>query len=217
MKIVALTDLHGNPGMIGRFRDVLASADLVLLVGDNTHFGHGKETEDIVQAIRQYNPNIYAVSGNCDYPDAEQKLAEMAISLNGRCVGYKDIFLAGMSGSLPCPGTTPHEYDEDEYALYLEWLEKEIRHPLILVTHQPPVNTLNDLVPSGSHVGSKAIRRFIENVSPLVCLTGHIHEGRGIDTIGMTPVINPGPARDGNYASLMIENKNVVDVKINRL
>ena len=50
------------------------------------------------------------------------------------------------------------------------------------------------------HVGSKTIRKFIEQVKPKLCFTGHIHEGIGIDFIGECPIINPGPFRKGKYA-----------------
>ncbi len=59
---------------------------------------------------------------------------------------------------------------------------------------------LSDQVSPGVHVGSKVIRQFIERRQPLICFTGHIHEGIGIDHIGHTVVINAGPAGAGNYA-----------------
>jgi Icc-related predicted phosphoesterase len=33
-----------------------------------------------------------------------------------------------------------------------------------------------------------------------LCFTGHIHEGIGIDRIGRTVIVNPGPFRSGHYA-----------------
>ncbi len=50
------------------------------------------------------------------------------------------------------------------------------------------------------HVGSRAVRAFIEAVQPLVCFTGHIHGGVGIDTIGVTRIVNPEPLSSGGYA-----------------
>jgi Icc-related predicted phosphoesterase len=46
-------------------------------------------------------------------------------------------------------------------------------------------------------VGSKAVRQIIEEYQPLLSLHGHIHESRGITTIGRTTCINPG----SDYAS----------------
>jgi Icc-related predicted phosphoesterase len=214
MTIVALTDLHGKTDIIPLFGTVLNSADLIVLAGDNTHFGHHSQMQDVIQAVRRFNNTIIAVSGNCDYPDAEQYLVESGIGINGRYQELQGMFFAGLSGSLPCPGTTPHEFSEDEYQTSLESLARDIHHPFILVTHQPPHGTKNDRVFLGFHVGSKTIRKFIEEFSPLVCFTGHIHEGSGIDTIHQTRIINPGPARDGNYASLIVENGVIRDLRI---
>jgi len=214
MKIIALTDLHGRLNILPRFGPVLSSADILLLAGDNTHFGHFKDMQAVIQHIRKYNENILAISGNCDYPDGEQYLGEAGIGINCRMKEFRGLYMAGMSGSLPCPGTTPHEYSEDEFRIHLGALAEDLKHPFILVAHQPPFNTSNDQVSPGTHVGSTAIRTFIEEFSPLVCFTGHIHEGVGIDAIGMTKVINPGPARDGKYASLIIENGMIRDLTI---
>jgi Icc-related predicted phosphoesterase len=217
MKITALTDLHGRSAIITRFGPVLAEADIVLLAGDITHFGHAAEMQAVIRAVRQFNNVVLAVSGNCDFPDAEQCLIDEGINLNCRCVVFEDLFFAGLSGSLPCPGTTPHEYGEEEFQVSVELLEKEIKHPFILVTHQPPNGTVSDRVSPGQHVGSKVIRSFIEKLSPLVCFTGHIHEGSGIDSVCQTRIVNPGPARDGNYASLIVENGEITDLKIDRV
>ena len=50
---------------------------------------------------------------------------------------------------------------------------------------------------AGQHVGSRAIRAFIERQEPPLVLGGHIHESPRVstsyrDTIGRTIVANPG-------------------------
>jgi Icc-related predicted phosphoesterase len=42
------------------------------------------------------------------------------------------------------------------------------------------------------HVGSKAVRKLIEQYQPLMGLHGHIHESYASDKVGRTVVINPG-------------------------
>jgi len=178
----------------------LAAADLLLLCGDITHFGHRKEMAAILDLIRAINPSVLAVSGNCDHPDAEAWLAEQGLSLNGICTEFRGLTLLGLSGSLPCPGKTPQEYEEEEFDALLSGIQIPRKGPFIMVSHQPPSGTLNDEVSPGQHVGSRAVRQFIERTTPLVCFTGHIHEGTGIDHIGPTAVVNPGPAGKGNCA-----------------
>jgi len=51
-----------------------------------------------------------------------------------------------------------------------------------------PVLAGNSMIP----VGSKALRKAIEDNQPLLGLHGHIHEGRGTTRIGKTLCINPG-------------------------
>src|SRR3989344_938047 len=43
----------------------------------------------------------------------------------------------------------------------------------LLFTHVPPKNTPLDMISSGRHVGSAALRRFIEVQQPLAVLSGH--------------------------------------------
>jgi uncharacterized protein len=67
----------------------------------------------------------------------------------------------------------------------------------IYVCHTPPFNTPLDEMPRGRHVGSKALRAFIEQHAPPLTLHGHIHEspalsGRYAAQLGATWSINPG-------------------------
>jgi Icc-related predicted phosphoesterase len=67
----------------------------------------------------------------------------------------------------------------------------------IFVCHTPPFNTPLDSMPRGRHVGSKALRAFIEQHAPPLTLHGHIHEsptlsGRYAAQLGPTWSINPG-------------------------
>ncbi len=214
MKIIALTDLHGKKELLTSFGPSMKDADVVLLAGDITNFGRKNEISQIIGEIFRYNKTVLAVSGNCDYPEVEQYLSDCGILINTKCIEHKDIYFAGMSGSLPCPGRTPQEYHDEEFGAMLEYIESQIKHPLILLTHQPPYNTINDEVSGGLHVGSKSLRKFIEKNAPLVCITGHIHEGKGVDTINETRIVNPGPAAWGNYAWISIENGTIKELRI---
>ena len=67
----------------------------------------------------------------------------------------------------------------------------------VYVIHAPPFNTKLDIITTGTHVGSKAVRGFIEKEQPLLTLHGHIHEspqmsGSWKDKIGKTICINVG-------------------------
>lgn len=67
----------------------------------------------------------------------------------------------------------------------------------LFVIHSPARDTNCDVVRGGHHVGSRAVRAFIERHQPPLVLGGHIHEsprvsGAWRDAIGRTVVVNPG-------------------------
>jgi Icc-related predicted phosphoesterase len=207
MKIVVLTDIHGRLDALGPFGPALADADLALLSGDLTQFGGAEAARAVVEKVRTCGPDLMAVPGNCDRPGVASYLREEGIALDARHVILEGVAFAGLGGSLPCPGRTPNELSEEELADALSGsvIGLEPGLPLVLVSHQPPLNTVSDIVRGGIHVGSSAVRSFIEEHEPLVCFTGHIHEAAGIDRIGTTPIINPGPAHMGGYAYAEID------------
>jgi Icc-related predicted phosphoesterase len=209
MKILSLSDIHGDSGIVRSISRQIQEADLVLLTGDLTHFGGREDASRILDEVRQRNTNVLAVSGNCDLPEVEHYLGGQNLSLHGRGVVRDGISFVGLGGSLPAPGRTPNELSERQIARLLEQAMDRLKAedsyskaplPLILVSHQPPKNTVADRLLSGQHVGSSEVRDFIERWTPLLCFTGHIHEGRGTDMIGDTLVVNPGPARHNCFA-----------------
>jgi Icc-related predicted phosphoesterase len=216
MIIIGITDIHSSVSSIQRMDRVLKNADLAVISGDLTHFGHQPDAHAVIQAIRKYNRDILAVPGNCDYPDVHDYLEGEGIGLHGRTAVLQNIAFTGLGGSLPCPGITPNEFSDTEMEKILSRSRAEIPSgiPGILISHQPPINTVNDQVWGGRHVGSVSVRSYIEKEQPLICFTGHIHEGTGTDVIGQTVIINPGPLRIGYYAYARLENDKVVTLEI---
>jgi Icc-related predicted phosphoesterase len=79
----------------------------------------------------------------------------------------------------------------------LEELAAQAGPEALYVLHSPPRDTRCDLIGARVHVGSRAIRAFVERRQPPLVLSGHIHEsprvsGAWRDTIGRTVVVNPG-------------------------
>ncbi len=209
MKIVNIVDTHGNFAPVDKIGDALSSSDLVVIAGDLTNFGGQKEAFELIESIKKYNVNVLAVTGNCDTKEVDNYLDGENINLHGRSVKVSGVLFFGAGGSLPCPSPTPNVYEEDDYAnvLKLSIESSNLHCPQVMVCHQPPYLTLNDTLTNGSHVGSKSVREFIQKVQPLVCFTGHIHEAAGIDEIGKTKIVNPGPLGTGRYAYLEVSNK----------
>jgi Icc-related predicted phosphoesterase len=217
--IIHLTDIHGAVSHIKDISNEIINADLIIISGDITHFGKKKDAEIIIDSLSQLNSSILAVPGNCDYPEVEEYLSEVGINIHLITKELPGYVITGIGGSIPCPGPTPFEYDDDQAEIWLNSISDNYTGnlPLVFVTHQPPLNTVNDRLPNGRHVGSNSIYNFIRKVQPLICLTGHIHEGIGIDTIGRTQIVNPGPFRAGRYARLNITNKKSVEVTLKQI
>jgi hypothetical protein len=202
MKIIALPDLHDNVKYLPQIGHALSEVDLVLLVGDLTNGNSPSNVGQVIRTVQRFNPSILAIPGNWDRPDVENYLSQKEINLHRRHILIDHLAFFGIGASLPGLIRSPNEFTEEDFELFFEealsGLEPEI--PKIMVCHQPPYNTQNDLAQGGLHVGSKTVRRFIEREQPLICFTGHIHEGVGIDHIGETQLINPGPLSQGHYA-----------------
>lgn len=207
MKIVALTDIHGRVQAADLIADDLKSADLVILPGDLTTFGKREEAAQIVDAVRKHNANVLAVMGNCDYPEVEQYLTDEGLCIHRSHRRVNGVVFAGLGGSLKCPIPTLNEWTEEQVAEHLEAAVKGAPAdvPLVLVSHQPARNTITDLAANGGHVGSTAVRDFIERRKPILCLSGHIHEAQGTDSIGPTTLVNPGPFMEGRYVVVEID------------
>ncbi len=214
MKILALADIHGSLKNIERISSSFTDFDLVLLVGDIGPFGNLQGALEVVDLVKRQAKAVLAVAGNCDSEALEPALAMREVSIHSlvECRGKMDF--AGLGGSLPCPAPTPHEFSDDEMCRLLDACSEQLSNrPHILASHQPPKETMADRISDGEHVGSYAVRRYIEETRPLACICGHIHEGRSLDQIGTTKIINTGAFNRGHYATLEIE-KDVITAEL---
>jgi hypothetical protein len=212
---VAFPDIHDRPDRIRDVRHVLADVDAVLLPGDMTN-GLPDNLQRLLAIIETYNERIMAVCGNMDSEAMNMTLAREGQSLHRRHEMLDGIAVLGCGGALPFAGK--YVFPEHQLAALLQdslqGLAEDV--PKVLVCHQPPYGTALDLV-GGAHVGSHAVRAFIERVQPLVCFVGHIHEATGIDSIGRTQIINPGPIwQTGSYAFAEIEADQLLSLEIRR-
>jgi len=214
MKLFNMTDLHGGLGYLETVRDELQAADLVIITGDITNFGGRAEAKRILDGVAAVNPVIFAVSGNCDRAGVEEYLRERNLDLHAQARRYGELGFVGLSGSLPGPMPTPNTTGEEELARFLSEVSINTGERFVLVSHQPPLDTVADMIARGRHVGSKSVREFIETKKPLLCLTGHIHESIGKGELGGCTVVNPGPFGQGRYALIEIDDGGAVRVEL---
>jgi uncharacterized protein len=216
MKLLAISDIHGNTAALPSITDDLKACDAIILSGDITHFGGAEAMAAVLDELKKYSLPIYAVAGNCDQPLAATALAATPEGIERKKAEIGGLFIAGIGGSLPCPGSTPNEFGEADFKRVLEIEPFSSLDPgaFILVSHQPPCNTKADKAWIGAHVGSREIRKFIEIKKALVCVTGHIHESRCVDTLGDTRIVNPGAFKSGNYAVVEVDKNGVRDISL---
>jgi len=193
MKIIAFADVHGKLHDIRELVEKAKNekADAFLCAGDLTFFGSSLE-----ELIKKFNIGIplIIIPGNHELPDDMKKAAKKHDFVKNI---HENIFIldsctfAGVGGSKITPFSTPFEQDDKTIGSTLGKLKKKKSGKFILVTHEPPLSTALDYV-GGLHLGSSAIRSFIEKTQPDFCICGHFHENAGKeDKIGKTIIINP--------------------------
>ncbi len=208
MLIISFGDVHMRPEKAKGIPEI-RQADLVVVNGDLTLRGGRAEALSIVEAIAELNRQVYAQIGNMDKEEVDGLFTEMGINLNGCGVLVGEVGLFGLGGSPPTPFDTPSEFAEQELEATLRRAYEGVKEARvkILFSHAPPVNTAVDRIRTGAHVGSSAVRSFLEEADCSLCVCGHIHEAAGTDRVGSALVLNPGMLAQGGYARIEWDGK----------
>ncbi|RME93576.1 MAG: phosphoesterase [Candidatus Hydrogenedentota bacterium] len=90
-------------------------------------------------------------------------------------------------------------------------------NPHVAILHNPAYGTL-DKLPRYGHCGSLGVREYIDEKSPVLVLSGHVHEDYGLLRIGETFFLNPsnfgatesltGIEDGGTYCKFELKKKN---------
>jgi len=215
MRILAFSDLHGSFDAVEKvLRDEVAF-DAVVIGGDLTTHGTSAEACGAVERFQRCGRPLVVVAGNMDPPEADNGFAGLGVSINARGLTIGDAGFFGVSASPFTPFRTPYEISEEEIRERAEagWAEVSAARWKVFVPHAPPARTALDRTFFGKHVGSTAVREFIEARTPHVVVCGHIHEARGTDTIGATRMVNCGQAGKGYYAVVTLADQITVETR----
>lgn len=204
MKLLVLSDLHGDYSHVKGLREKAGDFDAVLIAGDITDFGPDDRVLDLVE---MFSEPVLAIPGNCDNPSILELLDGNTVNLHNSCHTIEGLTFVGLGGSNPTPFNTPFEMSENEIEKNMEKLLDGQKGRLALLSHAPPRNT-TDKVPGGN-VGSEALAGFLGRFDLIVC--GHIHEARGSVKEGETLVVNPGQASKGQAALITINDEIIVE------
>jgi len=221
MNILVVSDIHNDIENILSYMDkiVMLDFDLVVCPGDFTDvtMPKGFTAVDIgkliIEELSGLGKPILALPGNLD-KEIIPLLESEKISLHGSGRIISGVGFYGFGGA-KTPFSTSFEPEEGEIKTGLEQGFEKIKNAKIKVqvTHNPPARTKVDLLYTGAHVGSEAVRKFIEEKQPAVAISSHIHEARGTDELGKTKLINSGRFPEG-YCGLVTIKKNAVTTKI---
>jgi Icc-related predicted phosphoesterase len=215
MKVIALTDIHGA---YARAEEILAREapfDAILVGGDLTTRGTAREAEEAIRRLGASRTPVLAIAGNMDSTEVEEAMGRVGTLLDGHGAILQGVGFFGVSGAPVSPMQTPYEIPEEEIMKRAEagWGELAGAKRRIFVPHAPPRDTRLDIIHGGKHAGSSAVRRFIEARQPDAAICGHIHEARGLDTLGATQMMNCGPVQRGFYGILTLGDTIVLECR----
>ncbi len=193
MKLLLFSDLHCDADAARRLVHRAESADVVVGAGDFASVRRGIDVcINVLKAIRK--PAVL-VPGNNETEDelrAACRAWPSAHVLHGAAVEIAGLQFFGLGGGVPVTpfGAWSFDLTEEEAAQKL----RSCPAGCVLVSHSPPKGAV-DVSSSGKSFGSVAVLEAITSKQPTLVVCGHIHESAGrSELVGLTPVVNAGPA-----------------------
>lgn len=190
MRLLALTDLHGDLTQMRASLDAAGQVDAVAFAGDfSSRFDRTVHFIEHLAYLKDRGIESFLVHGNHDDHLAFTALCEQwdVHFLHGSCVSWRGIPFFGFGGG----GFSRVRSAAERFCEELSARGQGVGG--VFLSHAPPHGTrLDELF--DAHVGDASIRRLIERVRPAVALSGHLHENFGVyDRLGDTVLFNPGP------------------------
>jgi len=204
MRILALADIHGSARGERAVRNFAKDTkpDAIAIAGDLTGESGISSTKALLDGLPV---PTFVVPGNMDGGAAGAAFTvgkAQNIDL-GKAVleGFTFVGLGGIAVPSAERRNLAGELDSIE-----EKLAGLMAPKAVFLTHAPPFGH-HDSVPVPSsftakegeeeHIGSHFVRRIVERFRPVIVISGHVHESRGVEREGKILYVNPGPARDG--------------------
>lgn len=192
MLILHVTDIHCRLDKLEELIERESGYDVLAVTGD---ICCDSRLKSILRAVPA---RVLAVTGNMDDTHIARLLRDNGWLLDGRIEVYGSFVFAGIGGLQVIQNLNS-----------VERLLKEVdlrgRRLIVLAHH--PIHGKLDVTYLGVHAGLYETRRFVEKYKPLVYMHGHIHEARGVDRLGNTLLVNPGPLSNGYYALVEVTDE----------
>jgi Icc-related predicted phosphoesterase len=219
MRILALADIHGSPRGETVVRNLVRDTGpgVIAIAGDLTGPSGLAATTELLRGLPV---PAFIVPGNMDggaAADAFTVGKARNIDLGKAALG--GFLFVGLGGNAVL--RAERRGLSGELRAIEEKLAGLMTKDVVFLTHVPPFGHLDSVpippafsakVGEAEHIGSHFIQGIVERFRPVLVISGHVHEHRGVEREGGTLYVNPGPARDGFGA--VIELKGRVMVKL---
>ena len=202
-KLLCLSDLHGNLIDLPLSKEcdaIIISGDICPLSNHSVDFQKIWYEEKFLPWVRSLQRSCYFTFGNhdffaqyinpnnltCEYNKQTKTeiIASIDTTLNINIQSENKIKVGFTPGSLPF------------YDWAFNYPEEKIKEVLdsfgkcdIIVSHGPAFGLLDKTI-RGEHVGSHALREYIDEFWPSAICVGHIHSSVGVMRYGETVVVN---------------------------
>lgn len=192
MKLLLCSDIHCDSDAARSLVEGSADADVLVCAGDLAVMRRG--LEPVIDILSGAACPAVLVPGN---GESDTELAdacadwEDAHVLHGTGCEIDGVSFWGLGAGVPVTpfGSWSFDLSEEE----AEALLADCPENGVLVTHSPPYGHV-DVAGGGDHLGSRAILKTIERVTPRLVVCGHIHDSWEEESwVGPTRIVNAGP------------------------
>lgn len=192
MKLLLCSDIHCDSDAARSLVEGSADADVLVCAGDLAVMRRG--LEPVIDILAEAACPAVLVPGN---GESDTELAdacadwEDAHVLHGTGCEIDGVSFWGLGAGVPVTpfGSWSFDLSEEE----AEALLADCPENGVLVTHSPPYGHV-DVAGGGDHLGSRAILKTIERVTPRLVVCGHIHDSWEEESwVGPTRIVNAGP------------------------
>ncbi|TKX86097.1 hypothetical protein EXE43_10190 [Halorubrum sp. SS5] len=190
--------------------------DLIVYAGDDVR-RFQKNSRNVFSELAEQTRlgSVLAVLGNDDISGTGVLDARGVHNLHQKPAVDEDYVFFGQEGAVEGgPGLLLYTEDEIETHLNQQYQEFGTKIP-ILVTHVPPNGILDIAQRFGQrHIGSTAVRGFVEKIAPIVTICGHCHQfgGRAEEHHFGTVIniaSNDSTGSDGRYAIIELDGEDL--------
>ncbi len=189
MNILAFVDIHGNKEKLKEILKRAKDSDIIICCGDISIWGN--DLKYLISELEKTQTISLIIHGNHESEEEMEKVCsnlKFVKFLHKKTFTFKDYTFFGYGGG----GFSLVDKQFENFYKSLDLKNKK----LISFTHAPPYGTNLDKLNSLGYRGNKSIRKFIEDLNPLIHFCGHLHESAGKeDKIKNTRIINPGEGK----------------------